>query len=245
MSLARGLDYYTGLIYEAIVEASAPPGLKAAENLGPAAPTPAAAPKKKSKKGGLDEDEEIDESQIGVGSIAAGGRYDELVGLFTTAASGDGKKGASLPCVGVSIGLDRIFALLWPKWVDRGMRSKEVFAYVLSAGDGLLPERMGLVQELRAQGIAADFLAKNKPKLHTQFAAGERDEVPYAIILGGDELKAGLVTVKEQRWEFVDGKKAKVESADKGTHVPRAELVQWLKATATFRDWSSGKLIRQ
>jgi histidyl-tRNA synthetase len=243
LSLARGLDYYTGLIYEAIVEASAPPGLKA-EGLDPAPPTSAAPPKKKSKKLGPDEDEEIDESQVGVGSIAAGGRYDDLVGMFTAAASGDGKKTAGLPCVGVSIGLDRIFALLWPKWVERGMRSKEVFAYVLSAGDGLLPERMALVQELRAQGIAADFLAKNKPKLNAQFAAGERDEVPYAVILGGDELKAGLVTVKEQRWEFVDGKKAKVESAEKGTKVARAELVQWLKDTTTFKNWSSGMLIQ-
>ncbi|KAI9444609.1 histidine-tRNA ligase [Lactarius indigo] len=232
LSLARGLDYYTGLIYEAIVEASAPPGLKTTENPDPA---PTAAPKKKSKKSGADEDEEIDESQVGVGSIAAGGRYDDLVGMFTAAASGDGKKGAGLPCIGVSIGLDRIFALLWPKWVERGMRSKEVFAYVLAAGDGLLPERMALVQELRRQGIAADFLAKNKPKLNAQFAAGERDEVPYAVILGGEELKAGLVTVKEQRWEFVDGKKAKVS---------RAELVKWLKATETFKDWSSGRLIR-
>ena len=245
MSLARGLDYYTGLIYEAIVEASAPPGLKAAENLDPAPPTSAAAPKKKSKKAGLDEDEEIDESQVGVGSIAAGGRYDDLVAMFTAAASGDGKKAVGQPCVGVSIGLDRIFALLWPKWVERGMRSKEVFAYVLSAGDGLLPERMELVQDLRARGIAADFLAKNKPKLNAQFAAGERDEVPFAIILGADELKAGLVTVKEQCWEFVDGKKMKVESVDKGTQVPRAVLVQWLKATPTFKDWSSGRLIRQ
>ena len=244
MSLARGLDYYTGLIYEAIVEASAPPGLKAAEGLDPASPAPAA-PQKKKNKLGPDEDEEIDESQVGVGSIAAGGRYDDLVAMFTEAASSDGKKGARLPCVGVSIGLDRIFALLWPKWVERGMRSKEVFAYVLSAGDGLLPERMGLVQELRAQGIAADFLAKNKPKLLAQFAAGEQDEVPYAIILGGDELKAGLVTVKEQRWAFVDGKKDKVKSTEKGTKVPRAELVQWLKATATFQDWDSGRLIRQ
>jgi histidyl-tRNA synthetase len=244
LSLARGLDYYTGLIYEAIVEASAPPGFKATEGLDPAPPAPAAPQKKKNKLGPV-EDEEIDESQVGVGSIAAGGRYDDLVAMFTAAASSDGKKAARLPCVGVSIGLDRIFALLWPKWIERGMRSKEVFAYVLSAGDSLLPERMQLVQELRAQGIAADFLAKNKPKLPAQFAAGERDEVPYAIILGGDELKAGLVTVKEQRWEFVDGKKAKVESAEKGTKMPRAELVEWLKATATFQDWHSGRLIRQ
>jgi len=237
------LDYYTGVNYEATVEASAPPGFKVADGLNPA-PAPAAPQKKKSKLG-LDKDEEIDESQVGMGWIATGGRYNDLVAMFTAAASGDGKKTGGLPCVGVSIGMDRIFALLWPKWVERGMRSKEVFAYVLSAGDGLLPERMELVQELRAQGIAADFLAKKKPKLPAQFAAGERGEVPYAIILGGDELKAGLVTVKEQRWELVDGKKTKVESTEKGTKVPRAELVQWLKATATHQDWHSGRLIRQ
>ena len=67
--------------------------------------------------------------------------------------------------------------------------------------------------------------------------------MPFAIILGGDELKEGLVTVKEQRWEFVDEKKVKVESADKGTKVKRAELIQWIKDTPTFKEWSSGKLI--
>ncbi|THH13504.1 hypothetical protein EW146_g6723 [Bondarzewia mesenterica] len=224
LSLARGLDYYTGIIYEAIVEASAPPGFKT----------------KKPAAGG-EEEEEIDESQVGVGSIAAGGRYDNLVGMFTSAAAGETKKG--MPCVGVSIGLDRVFAIVWPKWVERGMRSKEVMAYVMAAGDGLLKERMGLVQELREAGIRTDFLAKNKPKLPAQFAAGERDEVPFAIILGGDELKAGLVTVKQQLWELVDGQKRKVESADKGTQVKRSELVQWLKDTETFKGWSNGKLI--
>jgi histidyl-tRNA synthetase len=87
----------------------------------------------------------------------------------------------------------------------------------------------------------ADFLAKNKPKLPTQFAAGERDEVPFAIILGADELKAGFVTVKEQKWELVDGKKVKIESTEKGVQIKRDELIQWLKATPTFADWASGK----
>ncbi|KAH9011850.1 class II aaRS and biotin synthetase [Lactarius pseudohatsudake] len=205
--------YYTGLMYEAIVEASVLPVLKATEKPNPAP----AVPKKKSKKSSADKDKEIDESQVGVGSIAMGGRYNDLMGMFTAAALSDGKKGTGLPCIGVSIGLDRIFALLWPKWVERGMRSKEVFAYMLATGDGLLPKGIALVQELRVQGIAADFLAKNKPKLNAQFTVGERDKVPYAVILGGEELKVGLVTVKEQRWEFMDGKKAKVESTDKGT----------------------------
>ena len=86
-------------------------------------------------------------------------------------------------------------------------------------------------------------MAKTKPKLPAQFAAGEKDEVPFAIILGADELKAGLVTVKEQKWQFVDGKKEKVASADKGAQVKRDELVSWLKATPTLAGWSSGKLV--
>lgn len=160
--MARGLDYYTGIIYEAIVEASAPPGFKAANaslsSDAPAPAPPALAPKKKSKKPASNEndEEEVDESQIGVGSIAAGGRYDGLVGMFLSAAGSDGKKEkavAQVPCIGVSIGLDRIFALVWPKWVEKGMRSKETMVYVMSAGDGLLQERVELVTELRTAGI--------------------------------------------------------------------------------------------
>ena len=88
-----------------------------------------------------------------------------------------------------------------------------------------------------------DFLYKNKPKLPAQFAAGEKDEVPFAIILGGDELKEGLVTVKEQKWEIVYGEKRKIQSDDKGTKVKRAELIDWLKNTPTFQGWASGKLL--
>ncbi|KAF9461940.1 hypothetical protein BDZ94DRAFT_1310139 [Collybia nuda] len=252
LSLARGLDYYTGIIYEAIVEASAPPGFHAANAFASsstpadAATTPAPPPKKKSAKKGKTEDgedEEIDESQVGVGSIAAGGRYDGLVGMFSAAAAAEGKKATGLPCVGVSFGLDRVFALVWPKWVEKGMRSKETMVYVMAAGDGLLEERVQLVQELREAGIKTDFLAKTKPKLPAQFAAGEKDEVPFAIILGADELKAGLVTVKEQKWELVDGKKVKIESTDKGSQVKRDDLVAWLKNTHTFSEWSTGKWI--
>lgn len=269
MSLARGLDYYTGIIYEAIVEASAPPGFQTANAFASSssqpstsnATPPASAPKKKAKKAAADdEEEEIDESTVGVGSIAAGGRYDNLVGMFTAAAAGGGKKAPGLPCIGVSIGLDRVFAILWPKWVERGMRSKDTMAYVMAAGDGLLTERVSLVQELREAGIKvgrlnisvvyflnvllqSDFLFKNKPKLPAQFAAGERDEVPFAIILGGDELKQGLVTVKEQKWEFFEGEKRKVQSADQGVKVKRSELIDWIKKSPVYQGWSSGKLM--
>jgi histidyl-tRNA synthetase len=158
LSLARGLDYYTGIIYEALVAASAPPGFSTLPAVPPTESTPSAppaaappAPKKKAKKAG-DEDEEVDESQVGIGSIAAGGRYDDLVGTFTAAAAAEGKKAPQMPCVGVSIGMDRIFALLWPQW-SQIERTKDTFVYVMAAGDGLLLERMKLVKELRDAGI--------------------------------------------------------------------------------------------
>ncbi|KAI6154245.1 histidyl-tRNA synthetase, partial [Pisolithus tinctorius] len=214
---------------------SAPPGFSAANAVvspvtdGAPAPAP---PKKKSKKPKaetLEEEEEIDESQVGVGSIAAGGRYDNLVGI----------KAPQLPCIGVSIGMDRIFAIIWPKWVEKGMRSKETMVYVMAAGDGLLEERIRLVQELREAGIKVRQNRNYRP----QFSAAEKDEVPFDIILGADELKEGLVTVKEQKWEFVDGKKAKVQSTEQGIKVRREELVSWLKNTPTYLNWSSGRLI--
>jgi histidyl-tRNA synthetase len=86
-------------------------------------------------------------------------------------------------------------------------------------------------------------LAKNKPKIPAQFTAAEREETPFAIILGGDELKQGLVTVKEQKWELKDGAKVKIEDETKGVSVKRSELIQWIKQSETYSKWTSGKFV--
>lgn len=65
--------------------------------------------------------------------------------------------------------------------------------------------------------------------------------MPFAIILGGDELKQGLVTLKEQKWEIVDGKKTKIQASDKGVTIKRDELIDWLKNSSTYKDWQVGK----
>ncbi len=152
MSLARGLDYYTGIIYEAVHEASAPPG-KTTNPAAGSGPEPASKPKKPTKAG---EEEEVDESAIGVGSIAAGGRYDELVGMFYESAGG--KKGTGkVPCVGVSIGVERVYSIMLQKRKDQDLkeaRGKETEVYVVAmGGDGLLKERMALCKELWEAGI--------------------------------------------------------------------------------------------
>lgn len=85
LSLARGLDYYTGIIYEAVLtQAGVAPVSIEAQNGPPG------------------------EESVSVGSVAGGGRYDGLVGMFDP-------KGRKVPCVGVSIGIERIFSIMEQK----------------------------------------------------------------------------------------------------------------------------------
>ena len=55
--------------------------------------------------------------------------------------------------------------------------------------------------------------------------------MPFAIILGESELKEGMVTVKEQRWETMDGVKQKVVNTSHGEKVERAKLIELLKSS--------------
>ncbi|KAI8379763.1 histidyl-tRNA synthetase [Radiomyces spectabilis] len=179
LSLARGLDYYTGIIYEAITE----------------------------------------EATDGVGSIAAGGRYDNLVGMF----SGTNKKGKpslQIPCVGVSIGVERVFSILMAR--QQATKSKATEVYVMSVGGSLLKDRMRIARELWDAGINASFMFKNKAKLDKQFTACEKDQIPLAVIIGEDELNQNVVKIKDMR--------QKDEAQGGGITVERNSMIRELKA---------------
>lgn len=118
-SLARGLDYYTGVIYEAVLVSSS------------------------GDVGAADEEESAQ-----VGSVAGGGRYDKLVGMFDS-------KNKDVPCVGVSIGIERLFSIMEAK-ADKAKavaRTTETQVYVASAQKNLLEERMKLCCLLWDAGI--------------------------------------------------------------------------------------------
>ncbi|KAK1847494.1 histidyl-trna synthetase [Colletotrichum chrysophilum] len=68
LSLARGLDYYTGVIYEVVTEGSAPAATPGADDT-------TVKSKKKSKSKDKDDEDRSDDPSVGVGSVAAGGRY--------------------------------------------------------------------------------------------------------------------------------------------------------------------------
>ncbi|KAI9886793.1 MAG: putative ubiquinone biosynthesis monooxygenase [Watsoniomyces obsoletus] len=206
LSLARGLDYYTGVIFEVVTEGSAPSALSSSSP-----PNEEHTSSKKSRRGPKPTDNDPDEDRsadpsVGVGSIAAGGRYDELVGMF----SGKGQ----IPCVGISFGIDRIFSLIKSRMESESasssssssrflpsIRATEVDVFVMAFGGkgftGMLPERIQVARNLWDHGISATFLHKVKPKLPAQFKAAEQDEVPFAVILGEDEQAKGMVRVKE------------------------------------------------
>ncbi|PMD17990.1 histidyl-tRNA synthetase-like protein [Hyaloscypha hepaticicola] len=193
LSLARGLDYYTGLIYEVVTEGSAPLATTSTATAAPPKPS-----KKPSGKAGADFDEDrSSDPSVGVGSVAAGGRYDNLVGMFS------GKN--QIPCVGISFGVDRIFSITKARMeADKNselVRNNEVDVYVMAFGGkgftGLVKERLAICATLWEAGIKAEFLYKVKPKLPNQFKAAEVNGVPMAVVIGEDEVAQGKVKIKE------------------------------------------------
>ncbi|KAJ8050404.1 Histidine--tRNA ligase, cytoplasmic [Holothuria leucospilota] len=165
MSLARGLDYYTGVIYEAVLEG--------------------AELKKSSDK---------NQEQVGVGSVAGGGRYDELVGMFAP-------KGTKVPCVGVSIGIERIFSIMEARVEEKNeaIRTVETEVLVASAQANMLEERLKLCNELWGSGIKAEFFYKRDPKILDQYQHAEKSQIPFLAVIGDKELKEKSVTLRNTK----------------------------------------------
>jgi histidyl-tRNA synthetase len=186
LSLARGLDYYTGVIYEAVLRT---------------------------------------EDGAHVGSIAAGGRYDGLVGMFS---------GKDVPAVGMSIGIERVFAILEARTRERREaararvaaaaaaasaesadaaaaaeataaaaelaalpRATQTEVLVASIGNGLMPRRMALAAQLWRAGVAAEFGYKPNPKMGDQISAALDQGIPLMAIFGEDEISSGTVKLKD------------------------------------------------
>lgn len=151
MSLARGLDYYTGVILEAVL-------------LG--------------QKSGQE-----------VGSIAGGGRYDNLVGMFSGSTQ--------IPCVGASVGIERLFALIAKKAkAEASVKTCPIQVFVAAAGGDLLEERLGVLSELWAAQIPAEITMKRKVKPLDQFNYCEKNSIALAVVLGPGELERGIVKIR-------------------------------------------------
>jgi histidyl-tRNA synthetase len=151
-SIVRGLEYYTGAVFEA--DFTSP-------TLG--------------ERG----------EPIRFGSIGGGGRYDDLVARFT---------GQRTPATGFSFGVSRLAAALEAVGAKANRARGPVVVLALDAA--LMGDYLGMAAELRAAGIPAEvYLGASGMRAQMKYA--DRRFSPAAIIVGGDEIAAGTVTVKD------------------------------------------------
>ena len=148
LKIARGLDYYTGTVYETTL---------------------------------------TDHPEIG--SVCSGGRYDNLAEYYTD---------KTLPGVGISIGLTRLFYVL----SEQGLLSDEI---ITSPCDVLV---IPMTEDLKTAAETATVFRKNgirtqlyveKKKFKAKMAYADRIKVPYCAIIGEDEEAQGIVALKDMK----------------------------------------------
>lgn len=145
-SLARGLSYYTGTIFEVKI------------------------------------------NSVAIGSVSGGGRYDNLTQAF-------GSK-EPLPGIGISFGVDRLYDAmeelgLFPK--ETRVSSKILICHM---NKETIQYSLGILSKIREADIACEIYP-DESKLKKQLDYANKKLVPYAIVIGMDEIKSGYLTFKD------------------------------------------------
>lgn len=144
-TLARGLNYYTGIIYE------------------------------------------VQATGVEMGSIGGGGRYDDLTGLFDL---------PGIPGVGISFGVDRIYDVINELGLFPEEIQKNTQVLFFNLGEKEAEASFGLMQKLRASGIACELFYE-PAKMDKQFKYANRKSIPIAVIVGSRELEQESCLVKD------------------------------------------------
>jgi len=167
LTIARGLDYYTGTVYETTL---------------------------------LDHPE--------IGSVCSGGRYDNLAGYYIE---------KQLPGVGISIGLTRLFYVLDEQGLlNPQLPSAPADALVLPMTAEPGPA-IALAQALRAEGLKVQLYGEQK-KFKQKMAYANKLGVPFAVLLGEDEIAENVCSVKNMQ----SGEQVKLSAAEAAAHIKAA-----------------------
>ena len=145
LTIARGLDYYTGTIYETILN-----------------------------------------QYPSIGSVCSGGRYDNLAQNYTT------KK---LPGVGISIGLSRLYYQLREAGVLGESRKATPSQILIIPMKETMPQALEFATKVREAGIAAEIYF-NEGKIGKKFSYADKLGIPYAVVVGEDEVNTGIYKLK-------------------------------------------------
>jgi histidyl-tRNA synthetase len=156
------------------------------------------------------------------GSVAGGGRYDDLVKRFT---------GQEVPATGVSIGVDRLLAALRAKGRIGGTHEGPVVVTVMDRDR--MAEYQAMASELRNAGIRAEVYLGNPKNFGNQLKYADKRQSPVAVIQGSDEAANGKVQLKDLILGAKLAEDATLEewkSQPAQTEVDRENLVEGVRA---------------
>ena len=141
--------------------------------------------------------EVYDKNQRVTGSIAAGGRYDRMIGEFI----GDGEE---YPTVGISFGLSSIYEIL-----KRSLDNKisETNIYIIPMGTEV--ESLIIANVLRDNGYSVEVEMNNR-KLKKSLDYANKEGIKYIIVIGSNELDTGELIIKD----MINGNNTKIKIAD-------------------------------
>jgi histidyl-tRNA synthetase len=187
--VVRGLDYYTGAVFEAQLTFPI---------------------------------KNEDGEEVVFGSVAGGGRYDDLVARFT---------GQAVPATGVSIGVSRLMSALASRGALAAAKAPLVVVTVFDKTEAAAS--FAIVQDLRAAGIRAEAYV-GTGKMGDQFKYADKRGAAIAIIEGGDERARGEVTLKDlalgaELAKSVESRAEWVGNREAQKSVKRADLVAEVK----------------
>lgn len=188
-SIVRGLEYYTGPVFEAEL---------------------------------LLETRDEKGQMVKFGSVGGGGRYDDLVARFT---------GERVPATGFSFGVSRLAAAL--SLVEGAVEAVRGPIVIINFSESDMGAYMQLAHEIHGAGLACEvYLGRSGMKAQMKYA--DRRLSPAAVMIGGDELAAGTVTIKDLDQgralasNITDNKEWR-ESRPGQVTLPRAEALAHLK----------------
>jgi histidyl-tRNA synthetase len=155
LKIARGLDYYTGTVYETILN-----------------------------------------DYPSIGSVCSGGRYDNLAEYYTT---------QKLPGVGISIGLSRLFYQLKEAGFFKESTSSTLTKVLVVPMDENISYSIGVSNELKKADVVSEVYFE-EGKFAKKLNYANKLGIPYVIIIGGDEIASGVLTLKD----MVSGEQSKL-----------------------------------
>lgn len=156
------------------------------------------------------------------GSVAGGGRYDDLVKRFT---------GQAVPATGISIGVDRLLAALREKGRAGQPAPGPVVVTVMDRTR--MADYQSMVADLRQAGIRAEVYLGNPRNFGNQLKYADNRGSPVAVIQGADEAASGTLQLKDLILGARIAESATLEEwkeRPSQIEVPRDELVARVRA---------------